>query len=113
MDADPEGGELPLVATAIGLGPRNFLVLGIAADFEQRRQSLQVARENMLEYEQHVRRTGALLGPLETVQKKAAQLAASGLSAEQAALVQAMRDDLTAFARSVEGLAPLPKGVRR
>jgi hypothetical protein len=112
MVADPEGGELALVAIAIGLGPRYFLVLALAPDFEERRQSLQLAREHMLEYEQHVRRTGELLGPLDSMQKKAAQLVAMGLSVEQQALVQAMRDELTAVARTVETLAPLPKGVR-
>jgi hypothetical protein len=113
MVADPEGGELALVATAIGLGPRNFLVLAIEPTFDQRRQSLQIARENRLEYERHVRRTGELASPLALLQKQAGQLAATGLSAEQASLVQAMRDELTAVAKAVETLAPLPKGDRR
>ena len=110
---DVESGELGLVATAISLGPRQFLVLGVAADFEQRRESLQVAREGRLAHEQHVRRTGALLGPIEKMQKRAAQLAASGLTVEQQALAQGLNEELAAVARAIETLAPLPKGVRR
>jgi hypothetical protein len=110
---DLESGELGLVATAISLGPRQFLVLGVAPDFEQRRQSLQVAREGMLEHEQHVRRTGALLGPIERMQRRAAQLTASGLTAEQQTLAQGLSEELAAIARAIENLAPLPKGVRR
>jgi hypothetical protein len=110
---DPEAGEIGLIATAIGLGPRQFLVLGRASDFDRRRESLQTAREKMLEHEQHVRRTGALLGPLDAVQRKIGQLAASSLSADQESLVRQIRDELSAVTKAIETLAPLPKGVRR
>ena len=110
---DFEKGEIGLVATATSLGPRQFLVLGLDPSFEQHRQSLQAARAGMLEHEQHVRRTGALLAPVDAARKKAAQLAASGLNAEQQALAQALGDDLAAIASAIEALSPLPKGVRR
>jgi hypothetical protein len=74
---------------------------------------LQSARENLLEHDEHVRRTGALLTPLAAVRRLADRLAASGLSADQQALSTAIREQLTAMASSIESLAPLPKGVRR
>lgn len=111
--ADPEGGEIGLVASAIGLGHRHFLVLELAADFEERRRSLQTAREHVLEHEDHVRKTGELLTPLGAAQKMAEQLGASGLSAGQQALARSIRDELAAVAASIEALSPLPKGVRR
>jgi hypothetical protein len=113
MVADPEGGELGVVATAIGLGPRHFLVLGLAADFAQRRHSLQVAREHMLEHEQYVRRTGELLDPLETVRNTLTQLSTTALTAEQTTLLDGVRRELTGVAEVIAALAPLPKGVRR
>lgn len=110
---DPQGAEIGLVASALVVGHRHFLVIELFADFDERRRALQNARENVLEHEDHVRRTGALLTPLGAVQGLAERLAASGLTGEQQALSTAIREGLAALASSIESLAPLPKGVRR
>jgi len=111
--SDQEGEEIALVASALGMGSRHLLVLERAADFKERRRSLQAARENVLEHEDQVRRTGALLGPLAGVQELTERLAAAGLTSEQEALAREIRDRLSAVAGSIETLAPLPKGARR
>ncbi len=110
---DPQGTEIGLVVSALVVGHRHFLAIERSADFDERRRALQVARENVLEHEEHVRLTGALITPLGAVQSLAERLAASGLTAEQEALATAIRERLAALAGSIESLAPLPKGVRR
>jgi hypothetical protein len=110
---DPRGAEIGLVASALVVGPRHFLVIELSAEFDERRRALQAARENALEHEDYVRRTGALLSPLAGVQRLAERLAASGLTTDQAVLATAIREQLAALASSLDVLAPLPEGVRR
>ena len=110
---DPAGREVALVASAIAFGTRGFLILELLFDFEERRRTLQTAREQALAHEAHVRRTGALLPSVETVQRLAQQLVAGGLSPEQEQLVAEMRERLASLAGSIDSLAPLPKGVSR
>ena len=110
---DPRGAEIGLVASALVVAPRHFLVIELSAEFDERRRALQAARENALQHEDHVRQTGALLSPLAGVQKLAERLAASGLTADQEVLATAIREQLAALARSLDVLAPLPEGVRR
>lgn len=110
---DSRGTEIGLVASALVIGHRHLLAIELSADYDERRRALQSARENVLEHDEHVRRTGALLTPLAAVRSLADRLAASGLSADQEALSTAIREQLTALAGSIQTLAPLPKGVRR
>jgi hypothetical protein len=110
---DSRGGEIGLVASALVIGHRHLLSIEQSAGFDERRRALQSARENELEHDEHVRRTGALLTPIAALQDLADRLAASGLTAGQATLSTAIREQLKALASSVQGLAPLPKGVRR
>ena len=110
---DPAGREMALVATAIAIGTRHFLILELLFDFEERRQTLQRAREQALEHEAHVRRTGALLPDVETVQQLVQQLTDSGLTPDQQRLAADVREGLASLAASIERLAPLPKGVSR
>ena len=58
---DSRGTELGLVASALVIGHRHLLAIELSADFDERRRALQSARENVLEHDEHVRRTGALL----------------------------------------------------
>ncbi len=110
---DSRGTEIGLVASALVIGHRHLLTLEPSADYDERRRALQSARENVLEHDEHVRRTGALLTPLAAVQGLADRLAASGLTGDQVALSTAIREQLAALASSIQSLAPLPKGVRR
>jgi hypothetical protein len=110
---DSRGTEIGLVASALVVGHRHLLAIELSADYDERRRALQTARENVLEHDEHVRRTGALLTPLAAVRGLADRLAASGLTADQEALSTAIREQLTALAGSIQTLAPLPKGVRR
>ena len=110
---DSRGTEIGLVASALVIGHRHLLAIEVSADYDERRRALQSARENVLEHDEHVRRTGALLTPLASVRGVADRLAASGLTPEQEALSTAIREQLAALASSIQGLAPLPKGVRR
>ena len=99
---DSRGTEIGLVASALVVGHRHLLVIELSADFDERRRALQAARENVLEHEDHVRRTGALLSPLAGVQRLAERLAASGLTADQEALATAIREQLAALAGSLQ-----------
>ena len=110
---DPSGGEIPLVASAVVVGHRHFLIIQVPIDFDQRRDVLQRARENVLEHEEHVRQTRSLLTPVERVQQLAEQLTRSGLTPEQHEIARALADQLAAVVASVETLAPLSKGVVR
>ena len=110
---DSRGTEIGVVASALVIGHRHLLALEEAAGFDERRRALQSAREGELAHDEHVRRTGALLTPIAALQDLTDRLAAGGLTADQAALSTAIREQLTALASSVRGLAPLPKGVRR
>ena len=110
---DSRQAEIGLIASALVIGHRHLLALELAAGFDERRRALQSARENELEHDEHVRRTGALLAPIGAVRELAERLAASGLTGDQAALASAIREQLTTLASSVQNLAPLPKGVRR
>jgi hypothetical protein len=110
---DSRQTEIGVVASALVIGHRHLLALEQAAGFDERRRALQSVRQNELEHDEHVRRTGALLTPIGALRDLADRLGASGLTADQAALSTAIREQLTALASSVQTLAPLPKGVRR
>jgi hypothetical protein len=111
---DPSGGELSLVASALAVDHRRFLVLEASAEFDEHRRTLQRAREDALTHEDHVRRTGALTTPANAALKLAEQLAAeTGLTAEQRRLVSELRAQLAIIGVAIETLAPLPKGVTR
>lgn len=107
------GGEVGLTASALSIGHRHLLFLELAGDFDERRRALQSARENVLDHEAHVRRTGALRTPLGVAQKLAQQLARSGLTPAQQDLADELARQLTAMSETVDSLAPLPKGVTR
>ena len=110
---DSRQTEIGVVASALVIGHRHLLALEQAAGFDECRRALQRVRQNELEHDEHVRRTGALLTPIAALRDLADRLGASGLTADQAALSTAIREQLTALASSVQTLAPLPKGVRR
>jgi hypothetical protein len=111
--ADPSGGEIALVASAVVVGDRRFLIIESPYDFNERRRALQSAREHVLAHEEHVRRTGALLTPVAAARQLAEQLAASGLTPEQQQLAVGIVEQLASLSASIETLAPLPKGVSR
>jgi hypothetical protein len=95
------------------IGQRQFLIIELSRDFDERRRALQSARENVLEHDAHVRRTGALLTPIGAAQKLVQQLADSGLTPTQRQLADDLRAQLAAVSQTVDSLAPLPKGVSR
>lgn len=107
------GGDTALVASAVSIDSRSFVLLESPVDSEERRRVLQGARDHALAHEEHVRRTGALIGPVRAAQQLVQRLASAGLPAEQQDQVNAVRDRLAAIAESIEQLAPLPKGVSR
>jgi hypothetical protein len=111
---DPAGGEIDLVASALTLEHRRFLILEASADAGERRRTLQRAREHMLAHEDYVRRTGALRTPVTTALKLAQQLSAeASLTAEGRRLASQLGDELAAIAGAIDTLAPKPKGVVR
>jgi hypothetical protein len=111
---DPAGTEIGLLASAIAVGNRRFLVLEKSADVDERQRMLQRAREDALAHEDHVRRTGALMTPVTAALTLARQLGAeTGLSAGQRQLVSELTAQLAGLATAIETLAPLPKGVTR
>jgi hypothetical protein len=110
---DTTGGEVALVASAVVVADRCFLILEAPPYFDERRATLQRARENVLAHEEHVRRTGALLGPIDAARQLLQQLTASGLAPEQQMLTARISEQLEGLSDSVQSLAPLPKGVSR
>jgi hypothetical protein len=110
IDAGTDG-DLWLVASALVLGDRRFLILEMPCDLEERRRSLQSARENVLAHEEYVRRTGKLQTPLDAALKVWHELANSGLTPEQQQLAAAVRAHLASVSDSIASLAPLPRGV--
>lgn len=110
---DTTGGEVPLVASAVVVADRCFLILESPPDFDERRAALQTAREHLLAHEEHVRRTGALLGPIDAARQLMQQLTASGLAPEQENLTARISQELETLSAAVQSLAPLPKGVSR
>lgn len=108
---DASGAEVVLVASALVIGHRHVLVLESPADFEERRRALQGARETVLEYEAHVRRTRALLARVDAARALTDQLANSGLTPAKQQLAVEIAEQLASLGTAVEELAPLPKGV--
>ena len=104
---------MALVASAVVVANRCFLILESPYDFEERRGALQSARENVLAHEEHLRRTGALLTPIDAARQAMQQLTASGLTPDQQILAARISEQLESLSASVESLAPLPKGVSR
>ena len=107
------GGDSTLVASAVSIDKRSFVVLEAPGDSEERQRTLQSAREHALAHEEHVRRTGELLVPVRAAQQLVQQLATAGLPAEQQNQVNAVGARLAAIVQSIETLAPLPRGVPR
>jgi hypothetical protein len=107
------GVETFLVASALAIEHRNFLILEKPSDLDERRRTLQQAREHTLAHEEHVRRTGALREPVGAARQLLDRLEATGLGPEQQALAAAIGERLASVASSLETLAPLPKGVSR
>jgi hypothetical protein len=110
---DRAGGEITLVASALSLANRRFLVIELPQDFEEHRQALQRGREHLLAHEEQIRLTAALLGPVGAARKLAQQLVQSELTAGQQQLAAGIDDHLTQASDSIEKLAPLPKGMSR
>lgn len=110
--SDPAAGEIGVVASAIAVEHRRFLVLEASAEFDERRRTLQRAREHALAHEDHLRRTAALMTPVSDAMKLAQQLeSATGLSAEHRRLAAELRGQLAGLGAAIETLAPVPKGV--
>ena len=110
---DPGRGEVALVASAVTVAHRRFLVLELPYDLEEHRRALQSAREHGLAHEEHVRRTGALLAPLEEAQQLLRQLSTTTLSSEQQRLAEAVREHLAGVTASVDALAPRARHLSR
>ena len=110
---DRAGGDRTLVASAVSIDRRSFVVLESPGDSEERRRTLQGARDHALAHEEHVRRTGELLVPVRAAQQLVQQIAIASLPVEQQNQVNAVRDRLAAIAEAIEKLTPLPKGVSR
>jgi hypothetical protein len=108
---DAGGAEVVVIASALVVGHRHLLVLESPGDFEERRRALQSARETVLEYETHIRRTRALLARIDAARALVDQLATSGLAPGKQQLAVEIGEHLTSLATAVEELAPLPKGV--
>lgn len=113
MMVDRSGEEVTLVASALLVANRCFLVLEMPLDFEERRRTLQKARENLLAHEAHVDQTRALLAPIEAARKMAYDLTRCSLLPDQRELAAGIGERLAGLAASIESLAPLPRGVSR
>ena len=100
------------MASAVVVDQRCFLILELPYDVDERRTTLQRARELVLEHEAHVRRTADLLPGVNAAHTLARQLAATELTAAQQQLAAGVAKQLASLAESIGTLAPQPKGVR-
>jgi hypothetical protein len=108
------GGEIVLVASALAVGPRHFLIIGLPHDFEERRRALQGAREQVLAREQLVSRIAAALPSASSAARLTTQLLSSGLTGPQEALALQIQDHVAKLLSTLESLAPRrPGAVRR
>jgi hypothetical protein len=102
---DPSGGEMALVASAVTVGRRRFLIIEMPDDFEDRRRALQSAREHVLAHEQFVRRVSALVEPASDAARLSGELIDSGLTPRQHSLAAAVRDQLSKVSAALQSLA--------
>lgn len=109
---DHPEGELTLVASAVVVDHRCFLILELPADVEERRRTLQRAREHVQEHEAHLRRTAALIPRVAAAQRLAREHAANGGTAAHRELAALLEKDLATVVESLMTLAPTPRGVR-
>lgn len=113
MVTDASGTEVPLIVNAVGVGERRFLILELPFEFEERRRTLQSARELALARDAHVRNTRTLLGAVDAARRLAHQLVAGELTSEQQQLARGISEQLASLSASLEALVPLPRGVSR
>ena len=102
---DRSGGEMALVASALAVGHRQFLIIELPDDFEGRRRALQSAREHVLAHEQFVRRVSALVEPASDAARLSGELIDSGLTPRQHSLAAAVRDQLSKVSAALQSLA--------
>jgi hypothetical protein len=105
--ADASGGEMALTASAVAIGGRRFLIIEMPEDFDDRRRTLQRAREHALAHEQFVRRVSELVDPVADAARLTGQLLESGLTPQQQTLAAGVRDQL---AKVNDGLQSLTRG---
>ena len=103
--ADASGGELALVASAVSIGSRRFLIIEMPEDFDDRRRALQSAREHVLAHEQYVRRVSALVDPADDAARLTGALLDSGLTPQQQPLATGVRDQLSKVSAALRSLA--------
>ena len=103
--ADASGGELALVASAVAVGSRRFLIIEMPEDFDDRRRVLQSAREHVLAHEQYVRRVSALVDPADDAARLTGALLDSGLTPQQQPLATSVRDQLSKVSAALRSLA--------
>jgi hypothetical protein len=107
------GGEIALVATALAVGHRRFLIIELPHDFEERRSALQRARDQALAREQLVSRIAEALPSASSAVRLSTQLLSSGLTGPQEALALGIQDHVTKVLAALESLAPRRPGVSR
>ena len=107
------GGEIALVATALAIGHRHFLIIELPHDFEERRHALQGARDQALAREHLVTRIAALVPAASSAVRLTTQLLASGLTGPQETVALGIKDQVTRLLEALETLAPRRSGVSR
>jgi hypothetical protein len=111
--ADPSGPEVPVIATAVSLKGRRFLVIQRAPGFENLQHVLQLAREQALRHEQVIRKVDSLRRPLAALVRLADELARPALSDRQREQVAGLKDQLQTMSGLLDELPKMPKAATR
>jgi hypothetical protein len=111
MATDSRGEELAIVATAVGIRGRRFLLMQPDASFPERQRVLQVAREQALEHERLVKQLQELRKPIASLAALAADLAAPPSAEAQRAQIERIASHVSTLQRIVGELPQGPRGA--
>lgn len=109
--AGPGGRNLPLVATAVALEGRHFLLLQRVTGFNDRQHILQRAREQALEHERVIKQIDALRRPVERLTRALRDLAGPPDPAGPVQAVASAQAELDTIRQLLEDLPKAPRGT--
>jgi hypothetical protein len=111
MATDSLGGELAIVATAVGARGRRFLLMQPDASFPERQRVLQIARDQALEQERLVKQIQELRKPIASLAALAADLPAAPPADAHRVQIERIATHVSTLQRIVGELPQAPRGA--
>lgn len=109
--AGPGGRNLPLMAIAVALEGRHFLLLQRVTGFDDRQHILQRAREQALEHQRVVKQIDAIRRPFDRVTQVLRDLTVNTDPAAPSRAVASVKADLDAIRTLLSDLPQPPRGT--